>query len=115
MERSGAAQEREAAALEALRQRLSAYDTRITERQEEHLAHISGLTERSEALASRLAELSEQMAALSEHGRRTGEDLAQAADGLGAKLEESSALIESSGNQIAGLTQDIVRLLELIR
>jgi chromosome segregation ATPase len=115
MERSGAAQEREAAALEALRQRLSAFDTRITERQEEHLAHISGLTERSEALASRLAELSEQMAALSERGRRTGEDLAQAADGLGAKLEESSALIESSGEQIAGLTQDSVRLLELIR
>jgi DNA repair exonuclease SbcCD ATPase subunit len=115
MRRSGEAQEREVAALEALRQRLSAFDSGITERQEEHLAHVSGLTERSDALALRLAELSDQMAALSDHGRRTGEDLAQAAEGLSAKLEESRALIESSGEQVARLTDDSVRLLELIR
>lgn len=115
MRRSGEAQEHEAAALESLRQRLSAFDARITERQEEHLAHVSGLTERSEALASRLAELGAQMAALSDQGRGTSEDLAQAAQVLGERLEESRALIESSGTQIGRLTNDSVRLLELIR
>jgi DNA repair exonuclease SbcCD ATPase subunit len=115
MRRSGEAEEREAAALEALEQRLAALDTQVAERQEEHLAHVSGLTERSEALASHLAELGARMAALSDQGRGTGEDLAQAAQVLGARLDESRALIESNGTHIARLTDDSVRLLELIR
>jgi hypothetical protein len=115
MRRSGEAEEREAAALEALEQRLAALDTQVTERQEEHLAHVSGLTERSEALASHLSELGARMAALSDQGRGTGEDLAQAAQVLGARLDESRALIETNGTHIARLTDDSVRLLELIR
>jgi chromosome segregation ATPase len=115
MLRSGEAEERETAALEALRHRLAAFDAQITERQEEHLAHVSGLTERSEALATRLTELSAQMETLSDRGRSTREDLANAASNLGARLEESRALIETSGGDIARLTSDSVRLLELLR
>jgi len=115
MRRSGEAQEHEAAALESLQQRLADFDARVTERQEEHLAHVSGLTERSEALASRLAELGARMAALSDQGRGASEDLAEAAQLLGTRLEESRTLIESSEAQIGRLTDDSVRLLELIR
>ena len=115
MKRSGEAEEREAEALEALQQRLADFDARIAERQQEHLAHVSGLTERSEALASRLTELSAQMNAMSEHGRSAGQDLARVTQGLGAQLEESRALVESSAAQVARLTDDSVRLLELIR
>lgn len=115
MQRSEAAEQREAAAMEALVTRLAAFDSQVAERQQEHLAHVAGLTERSEALAARLAELGTQMEQLVHQGRNTQDDLADAARGLGAKLEESRGLIETSGTEIAQLTNDSVRLLELIR
>lgn len=115
IQRSGAAEEREAAAMEALVARLGAFDTQVAERQEEHLAHVSGLTERSEALAARLAELGAQMEQLADQGRSTQVDLEHSAQGLATKLDESRGLIEANGADIARLTNDSVRLLELIR
>lgn len=115
MRRSGEAEEREVAALETLRRRLAEFDAQIAERQGQHLAHVTGLAERTEALASRLGELSAELDVMSERGRSAGEDLTQAAHGLGAKLKESQALIEASAAQVARLTNDSVRLLELIR
>ena len=41
-------------ALAALEERIADFDRRVTERQEEHLAHVAGLAERGEALAGRL-------------------------------------------------------------
>ncbi|HEY6817693.1 MAG TPA: ATPase [Croceibacterium sp.] len=114
-ERSTAAVEREAASLSALETRLAAFDTQITERQQEHLAHVSGLAERGDALALRLTELSTEMDRLAAQGRRTQDDLSTSAASLGARLAESQALIEKSGEQIVRLTDDSVRLLELIR
>lgn len=115
MRRTAEASEREAAALAALRERLAAFDTQVAERQEEHLAHVSGLAERGDALAQRLTELSSEMGILSQQGRRTQEDLSEAAAGLTGRLAESQALIVDSGARVARLTDDSVRLLELIR
>jgi hypothetical protein len=106
---------REAAALAALDQRIAAFDGQIVERQQEHLAHVSGLAERGDALALRLAELSAEMDRLSAQGRITQADLSQSAEVLTARLTESQALIVKSGEQITRLTDDSVRLLELIR
>ena len=114
-QRSSEAAAREQTALAGLEQRLAALDALVTERQEEQLAHVAGLAERGDALAQRLAQLSTQMDALSAQGRTTQEGVAEAAANLAVRLAESRTLIETSGTQIARLTDDSVRLLELIR
>jgi hypothetical protein len=107
--------EREAQALASLEERLAGFDARVGERQQEHLVHVSGLAERSEALAERLRELTAQMDSLAAQGRQTQGDLGDAAAGLAANLEESRAVLAESGAMVARLTDDSVRLLELIR
>jgi hypothetical protein len=114
-QRAAELDQREVDALVALEERLAAFDAQLTERQQEHLAHVAGLAERGDGLARRLAELSAEMDRMSAQGRRTQDDLSESADGLAARLAESQALIEKSGEQIARLTDDSVRLLELIR
>ncbi|HYD25242.1 MAG TPA: ATPase [Croceibacterium sp.] len=115
LRRTADAAEHEAASLAALKERLATFDAQVVERQEEHLAHLSGLAERGDGLARRLAELSAEMDRLSTQGRRTQDDLAESAAGLAARLAESQALIVDSGTRVARLTDDSVRLLELIR
>ncbi|KRA83460.1 hypothetical protein ASD76_05280 [Altererythrobacter sp. Root672] len=109
------ASERETAALASMQERLSAFDTQISERQEEHLAHVAGLAERGEALAERLAGLSAEMERLERQGRFTQDGLTEAAAGLVERLVESQNLIANSGKELIRLTDDSVRLLELIR
>ncbi|MEO6387028.1 MAG: ATPase [Croceibacterium sp.] len=113
--RSADIRAREDAALAALGERFSAFDGQVTERQEEQLAHVAGLAERGDALAQRLAELSGQMETLAAQGSSTRADVAEAASALTGRLAESRSLIEASGAQVARLTDDSVRLLELIR
>ncbi len=115
MQRVTEASEREAQSLASLEQRLASFDAQLVERQQDHLAHVAGLAERSDALAARLAELNDEMNRLSDQGRATQDGLAESAAGLAARLAESQALIAGSGDSLARLTQDSVRLLELIR
>ncbi len=105
----------EAAALASLGERFASFDAQITERQQEYLAHVAGLAERGDALVQRLAALSADMDSLSAQGRQTQDGLANAAAGLAARLAESRAVIDESGLKVARLTDDSVRLLELIR
>jgi hypothetical protein len=113
--RTAEARTREAASLQALEDRLATLDAQIVERQQEHLAHVAGLAERGDALAQRLTLLSSQMEQLYAQGRETEGGLAQSALGLADRLAESRALLEESGSRVAHLTEDSVRLLELIR
>jgi chromosome segregation ATPase len=113
--RHAEAAEREAEALASLGERLASFDAQITERQQEYLAHLAGLAERGDALTQRLAALSADMDSLSTQGRQTQDGLAEAAAGLSARLAESRAVIDESGVKVARLTDDSVRLLELIR
>ena len=106
---------REAEALAASEDRLEAFDRRISERQKEHLAHVAGLVERGEALAQRLSELDAEMSRLSSQGSEEGERLGGALANLTDKLSESRATLEESGTFLAALTDDSVRLLEIIR
>jgi hypothetical protein len=107
--------EREALALADLDQRLTAFDTQVSERQQDQLAHASGMAERSEALAARLSELSAQMDELVRQGHETQSGLAEAAAGFSERLNDSRAMLAESGKMVIGLTDDSVRLLELIR
>ena len=109
------ASEREAEALASLGERLASFDTQITERQQEYLAHVAGLAERGDALAERLVAMSAEMDRVAAQGRQTQEGLAESAAGLAARLTESRAAIDESADKVAKLTDDSVRLLELIR
>lgn len=109
------AQARESEAVAALQSRLSALDEHVRERQEEHLAHVSGLTERGEALAARMRALSAEMERLAAQGGETGGALQEAAVGLAASLAETRSEIDANRSLIAQLTDDSVRLLELVR
>lgn len=113
--RAAEAAEREAASLADMEARLATLDTQIVERQQEHLAHVAGLAERGDALAQRLVALSRDMDQLCAQGRETQDGLAESASGLAERLSESRALIEDSGAKVARLTDDSVRLLELVR
>ncbi len=107
--------EREAAEVEALEHRIAELDRRISERQQEHVAHISGLTERGEALAARLASLDAEMRQLAASGEETREDVGQAAELLADSLSQSRSMLGESKSFLSDLTDDSVRLLEIIR
>ena len=107
--------EREAEALAALEERLALLDTEVNERHEAQLAHVSGLAERGDALAERLAALDADMHGLGEQADSASQIAGETADILGEKLAQSRAVLEENGTFIARLTDDSVRLLELIR
>lgn len=111
-EENGARQDEALAALEA---RIAEFDQRIAERQEDHLAHVSGLAERGEALAARLAKLDDDMRQLGTQADEAGTNVAEAAGLLADRLSQSRSVLEESGQFLSGLTDDSVRLLEIIR
>ena len=94
---------------------MAALDATVTERQQEHLAHVSGLAERGDALAARMTALAAEMARIAAQGSETGGALDQAAAGLAARIAEGRAELDASRERIAQLTDESVRLLELIR
>jgi chromosome segregation ATPase len=114
-QRRAEAEEREQAAAAALDARIAALDQTVAERQQEHLAHVSGLAERGDALAQRMQALSAEMERIAAQGSETGGALEQAAAGLAARIAEGRAEIDASRERIAQLTDESVRLLELIR
>ncbi|MXP42366.1 ATPase [Altererythrobacter soli] len=114
-QRRSQAEQREREALIALEGRLAQLDASVSERQEEQLAHLSGLAERGEALAGRMAALSAEMERIAAQGSEAGGTLDGVTAGLNARLAESRAELDANSHRIARLTNDSVRLLELIR
>lgn len=114
-QRSAASAERETAATAELETRLARIDAEIAERQEEHLAHVAGLAERGDALTARLRELSAELESIAGTSRAAGESLEGSAVTLTARLEEAQGAIGTSRREVAQLTDESVRLLELIR
>jgi len=105
----------EAQGLERLEGRIAGFDSRILEHQQEHLAHVAGLAERGEALAKRLDELDRQMSRLVAQGSDETTRLKEQTAVLAEKLSQSRAILEEGGKFLNHLTDDAVRLLEIIR
>ena len=106
---------RENEALEGLEARVAGFDESLIARHEEHIARTETLAERGEALAARLADIDEEMRRVTDLGDTTREGLGDAADALAQRVAHSRASLEDSGSLIATLTDESVRLLELIR
>jgi chromosome segregation ATPase len=109
------AEQREREATEALEARIAALNERVGERQQEQLAHVSGLAERGDALAARMTALSAEMERIAALGADAGGALDEAAAGLAGRLGESRVELDGNRERIAKLTDESVRLLELIR
>ncbi len=109
------AQARETDAIIALENRLASLDEHVRERQEEHLAHVAGLAERGEAMSALLGELGRKMASIAEQGNQAGGTLQEATVNLALSLAESREELVRNSDLIARLTDESVRLLELVR
>jgi len=114
-ERQAEAEQRESEAAAALEARMATLDETVTERQQEHLAHVSGLAERGDALAARMTALSAEMARIAALGSETGGSLDEAAASLASRIADGRAELDASRERISQLTDESVRLLELIR
>ena len=109
------AEEIELERLAAMDARLSAFDAGIAQRQENHIAHIDVLAARGEELAGKLHSLDAQMAELAQRSEATRGELGDAAGMLSARLAETRGSLADSATAITRLTDDGVRLLEIIR
>ena len=105
----------EKAALDALEERIASFAARSSETQEKHLEHMASLAERGEALGQRLREFDSELSRLAEHNLEHGERLAQNSELITEKLSQSRAILEENSSFVSHLTDDCVRLLELIR
>ncbi|HEY7807475.1 MAG TPA: ATPase [Croceibacterium sp.] len=114
-QRRAQAEQREKAAAETLEARLTSLDEKIGERQQEQLAHVSGLAERGDALAARMAALSAEMERIAGQGAEAGGSLDEASAALASRLAEARVELDGNRERIAKLTDESVRLLELIR
>lgn len=105
----------EAEALTGLQQRLGNFDTLTNERQQAQIAHLASLAERGEALAARIAEFDRELSRLASQGSQEATRLGETSEMFAEKLSQSRAILEESGTFVTRLTDDSVRLLELIR
>ncbi|WP_202131659.1 hypothetical protein [Aurantiacibacter rhizosphaerae] len=113
--RRQASEESQHDALAALEQRILEFDQRIADRQKEHLAHVAGLAEQGEALAGRLSAIDTEIAQLGTQADETGTKVADAAGTLSDRLAQNRNVLNESATFLGRMTDDSVRLLEIIR
>ncbi|ANC50445.1 ATPase [Aurantiacibacter atlanticus] len=106
---------REARELAELDTRISDFDKRMAERKVEYANTLAVLAERSEGLFGRVSEIDDNMRRLAREGEDTHGMLGEAADEFADRLAQSRAALEENSGRIAKLTDDGVRLLEIIR
>lgn len=113
--RREAAAHAENEALSALQHRLSSFDSQATERAEQQVAHMASLADRGDALSARLGEFDRVLAQLATQGGEEAARLGENSEMFAEKLSQSRFILEESGTFVTRLTDDSVRLLELIR
>lgn len=106
---------REAAALATLRERLAQLDAEVLQRANEQRAAVEGFTATGEAMTTRMAELALEMDRITAQSDDASLSLGDAASALISRLSEMGTAVEQSRKGVAQLTDDSVRLLELIR
>lgn len=105
----------EAEALAALQDRLERFDADARRRDEAQLAHLAEVTQRSEELTRLLTAYDADLSRLFGKGRTESAQLGEAAETLVERLSQSRAIMEESRGYVSRLTDDSVRLLEIIR
>ena len=101
--------------LSAFAARLAEFDRAMAERQDAHADHVAGVTQRAQELADRLTALDAQMSELRDQADNTAGVLSVAATDLSGELANSRTVVTETTEQVERLTDDSVRLLEIIR
>ncbi|MGB3808326.1 MAG: ATPase, partial [Erythrobacter sp.] len=107
--------QREAHASDVLAERLAALDDAIAQRREAQLADTERLVEQSTAMTGQLDRLHGLIGEISEAGDATRETLTGGLDDLGRNLDERREALAQTKAQLAELTENGVRLLEIIQ
>jgi len=102
-------------AIEVLTARLAEVDEAIAARRSQQIEQTTNLTEHGEAIAQRLASLQSELSVITAQGLETSSVLGDGAEILASKLSESRNSIDTTSDAIRLLTEDTVRLLELIQ
>ncbi len=102
-------------ATEALALRLSELDEAIASRRAEQIEHTTKLAEHGEAIAQRMWDLRSDLEALAKQGSDTQSLLGQNAENLANQLKQSRESVDGTAHAIRMLTEETVRLLELIQ
>lgn len=113
--RHAEAEEREAAALIAMHERLEWADNEIAERRAGHARQSADIVSHSETVAQQLEQLQSRIAEISSHGSAAEAGLTASLEALGQKLSTGRETLAGTETQIAQLTDASVRLLELIQ
>jgi len=109
------AAERQVTDMAELEERLAAFDSQMTQRRENYLTLLGSLGERSEGLSAKLDAIDNDVRRLAREGDETHGALGVAAQEFAERLSQSRAVLEEHTAHVARLTDDGVRLLEIIR
>lgn len=101
--------------LTRLDQQMEALDAKLAQRRAAEEVHASQLAAHGESLAVRLGTFTEQMAAITGHGSEAERKLGASLAVLAEKLSASREALTGTEGVIATLTDNSVRLLELIQ
>ena len=105
----------EAQASEVLAQRLSDLDDALAERRDAHLAETEKLEKHSTAIAEQMERLTALLADTGGQGEATREALTSGLAALDEQLEDKRAKLRETEAEIANLTENGIRLLEIIQ
>lgn len=102
-------------AIESLSAQLSGLDEAITARRTSQIVQSERLSEHSDAIGDRLTEFEANLQEIRAQGADTDALLGSGAQNLATQLGENRQRIDETTAAIASLTEDTVRLLELIQ
>lgn len=102
-------------AIEGLSARLTGLDEAISARRATQMEQSDRLYDHGEAIAERLSEFERNLQNIIAQGADTELALGSGAEALAQKLGENRQRIDETTTAIAGLTEDTVRLLELVQ
>lgn len=95
--------------------RLTDLDDALGNSQAGHIERLETLTGQSDTLHSRIEELDARLAVLRRDDDAVAAKLGRSSDDLIGKLENSRALLDTTGGEVAEITDASIRLLELIQ
>jgi O6-methylguanine-DNA--protein-cysteine methyltransferase len=102
-------------AIESLSARLAGLDEAIAARRAAQMEQSDRMYKHGEAIAGRLSEIERNLQDIIAQGADTEMALGNGAQALAQKLDENRQRIDETTTAITGLTEDTVRLLELIQ
>ena len=114
-QRQAAFETHEAQASEVLAQRLAALDDALAQRREAQMAEIEKLVAQSEEMAARVAELGRVVGEAGQTGEAARASLTGALEGISQQLAEKRVALATTEEQMAQLTDQSVRLLEILQ